>query len=181
MEARDAEACGKFRGLAAEADGRSAAALAMDFDLAPADVAVPSSTQRLHGRLFRGETGGVALIARAAARFAVSDLAGSVDAGAKARPGRGALERLLDAVHFDQVDSGSCNMRHGESQQSMNWARAQAPERLAAPARATLSFKQQGGRHGEAHGHGQQGKMYRERRLRRDGARRVQARRGREV
>ena len=90
------------------------AALAHDFYLAPSDVAVPSRAQRFHRRLLGGEARGVALVAREAARLAVLDLAGREDAGAKALAGGRPRECALDAIDFDNVDSGACDLAHRE-------------------------------------------------------------------
>src|SRR5262249_61569871 len=77
------------------------------FDLAPAYIAVPSGAHCLHRRLLGGEAGGIALIARPTARFAVGDLAFGVHALAKTFAGARPGECALDALDVDHVDPGT--------------------------------------------------------------------------
>src|ERR1700733_11819056 len=115
MKSHDAFArCERGR-FAMQRDRRGLAALAHHFDLGPSDVAIPSGAHRLHRGFFRGETRGIALIARLAARLAVGNFTRSVDAFAKALAGYRVAERALDPLHFDHVDAGSDDVRHVSS------------------------------------------------------------------
>jgi hypothetical protein len=89
------------------------ATLTHHFDLAPADIAIPSGAHRLHRRLLGGEAGGIALVARSSARFAVGDFAFGVHALAEALAGARAGECALDALDLDQVDPGAENAHLG--------------------------------------------------------------------
>src|SRR5258707_683426 len=103
------------------------AALAHDFDFAPSDVAIPSGAERLHRRLFRGEATGVALIARISARLAICYFAVGEHACAKPCPGQRTIDRPLDAIDLDQIDSSSENSRHRGIEQSMIRVPTQPP------------------------------------------------------
>lgn len=123
MKALDSTPAGKFGRFAMKDDRWCVTAFTHDLDLAPADVAVPSSAHRFHRGFLGREARRVALKSGAAARFAIGGLALGVDASAKSRPCDGAGEGALDAVNLDDIDSGS-NNRH-KSKQRINSRAAQ--------------------------------------------------------
>src|SRR5258708_34679956 len=83
VKARDCAAGREGRGLAGQFDRGRLATLAHDFNIAPADVTIPSSAERLHRGLLRGKARRVTLEASAAARFAIGNFALSKDSRAK--------------------------------------------------------------------------------------------------
>src|SRR5215469_14410426 len=96
------------------------AALAHHFDLAPADVAVPSGAQRLHRCFFCCKSRRIALIAWHAARFAILDFAFSEYARTKTLPGALAQKRALDTVDFNCVDAGAQDLRHQQPRRKVS-------------------------------------------------------------
>src|SRR5262249_62381085 len=100
------------RRLPMQHEGGRFAPLAHHFDLAPADVAIPSGPQRFHRGFLRCKPRRVALIAWYAARFAILDLAFGEHARTKALTGALADKRALDAIDFDDVDAGAQDVRH---------------------------------------------------------------------
>jgi ferredoxin len=139
MKALDSASARKLGRFAMEDNRWRVTAFTDNLDLAPADVAVPSSAHRFHRGFLGREAHRVALKSRAAARFAVGGLAFGVDASAKSRSCDGAGEGALDAVDLDDIDSGS-NNRH-KSKQRINCRAAQGIRRkLAGEARRFYCF-----------------------------------------
>src|SRR5437764_8081214 len=114
MEPGDIASPCKLCGLAMKQNGRRVAAFADHLDLAPADIAVPSSAHRLHGRLLGGKARGVTLITRTPTRFAISNFALREYPASKASAGHDPGQRPFYSIHFDNVDAGP-DYRHAFS------------------------------------------------------------------
>src|SRR5579864_2721360 len=100
----DAELCSEFSRLAVERHRRTPSRHTHDFTVTPPHAVVPSCTERLHRRFFRGEASGVTLDA-VGLRIAVANLARGEDALEKAAAET--LDRLADARNLSDVDPGA--------------------------------------------------------------------------
>ena len=90
--------------LAVELHRRTSAGHSHDFAIAPAHAVVPSSAERFHRRLFRGESSGIALHP-VRFRVAVAHFGLSEDSLEKSQSET--LDGLADTRYFRDIDSGS--------------------------------------------------------------------------
>src|SRR5271168_630465 len=94
----------KFRCLTMKCEGGPSPRFAGHFNIPPSDTMIPSRADCLHGRLFRGKAGGIALHP-VSFRFTVANLALGEDPAQK--PIAETLDGGCDARYFRNVNSGA--------------------------------------------------------------------------